>query len=101
MFVLVVLIGISLALYLFYKMRFFRSRLPAEKKWLSSKSGMALGFFILLFGINQLFLFQTVLTYIVSAIFIFLGVINVWAGYKAYKHYLPYAIEEAEKLEEQ
>lgn len=99
--VLVILIVISIAFYVFYKIKTVRSRRPAEKKWLSAKSSIALGLFVALFGINQLFLYSTTVTYIVAAVFIILGGINVWAGFKAYQHYLPYAAKEAEDLRKQ
>ena len=92
---LVVLIVISLGLYVYFKIKSVRSRMPMEKKWVSGKSSMALGTFVALFGINQLFLFQTAATYIIAAIFIIVGALSLWGGFKMYKFYLPYAIEEA------
>lgn len=96
--VLAIFIIIALAFYVFYKVKFFRTQRPVEKKWLSSKSSIALGVFVGVFGLNQLFINQTTTSYIVGAIFILVGAFNVWGGLKAYKHYLPLAIEEAEKL---
>ncbi|MDZ5472499.1 YtpI family protein [Bacillus sp. 31A1R] len=93
-----ILIIFALAFYVFYKIKYFRTKRPAEKKWLASKSSIALGVFVFLFGVNQLFINQSTTTYIVSAIFIILGAINILGGRKAYKHYLPIAIQEAESL---
>lgn len=93
--ILVLLIVLSFVFYIFYKVKYVRSRRPAEKKWLSAKSSIALGLFVALFGVNQLFLFQTTVTYIVAAIFIVIGSLSVWAGFKAYKFYLPHAAKEA------
>ncbi|WP_066311274.1 YtpI family protein [Bacillus sp. FJAT-29814] len=101
MFVLVVLIVILFAFYLFYKTKYFRSNRPVEKKWLSAKSNIALGLFVLLFGINSFFVNPSTVNYIVGAIFIVYGIIFSWTGFKKYKHYLPFAIEEAEILENQ
>lgn len=95
--VLVTLIVIAFAMYVFYKMKYVRSSRPIERKWLSTKSSIALGLFVALFGVNQLFLFQTTATYIIAIIFILLGAINTISGFKAYKHYLPFAMEEAEE----
>jgi succinate-acetate transporter protein len=94
--ILVICIVISFAFYVFYKIKFVRSNLPIEKRWISAKSSMALGLFVTLFGLNQLFLFQTTVTYIIAAIFIIMGGLSIWAGWKAYKHFLPLAIQEAE-----
>ncbi|TCN24445.1 YtpI family protein [Mesobacillus foraminis] len=95
--VLVVLIVLSFAFYVFYKIKYVRSSRPAERQWVSAKSSIALGVFVALFGINQLYLFQTAVTYIVAGIFIVLGGLSAFAGFKAYKHYLPYAVKEAEE----
>lgn len=97
MLVFAILIVISLMFYLFYKVRFFRTHLPMEKKWLSAKSSIALGLFVALFGVNQLFMYQTKTTYVVAAIFIIVGTLSILSGFKAYKFYLPLAIEEAEQ----
>lgn len=95
--ILVMLIVLSFAFYIYYKVKYVRSRRPAEKKWLSTKSSIALGLFVALFGLNQLFLFQTTVTYIVGAIFIIVGLMSVYGGIKAYKFYLPHAAKEAEE----
>lgn len=95
------LIIISLAFYLFYKIKSIRSHLPLEKKWISGKSSIALGAFVAFFGINQLFLFQSTVTYIVAAVFILIGGFSIMGGYKMYKFYLPLAIEEAAQSAQQ
>ena len=95
--ILVILIIIALAFYVTYKIRYVRTKMPMEKRWLSGKSSMALGLFVLLFGVNSLFLFQEMTTYIVASIFILIGIGSIWAGFQVYRHYTPLAIEEAEK----
>ncbi|MGJ7920437.1 YtpI family protein [Neobacillus sp. LXY-4] len=94
---LVFLIMFSLALYLFYKTKYFRCNRPAEKKWLSAKSSISLGVFVGLFGINQLFLFSSTITYVIASIFILLGFLSAINGIKAYRFYLPFAQKEAEE----
>ncbi|RFU65990.1 YtpI family protein [Peribacillus glennii] len=96
MLIFAALIVISFTFYIFYKVRFYRTHLPMEKKWLSAKSQVALGLFVALFGVNQLFLYQTTMTYVVTAIFTLVGGLSIFGGFKAYKFYLPLAIEEAE-----
>jgi amino acid transporter len=98
--IFVFLIIISFSLFLFYKVKYVRSKRPAEKDWLSAKSSIALGLFVALFGINQLFLFQTTVTYIVAAIFIIVGGLSLYNGIGAYKYYLPYARKEAEEMKQ-
>ncbi|WP_423407643.1 YtpI family protein [Heyndrickxia sp. MSNUG] len=95
--IFVLLIVLSFVFYIFYKMKYVRSKRPAERKWLSAKSSIALGLFVGLFGLNQVFLFQTTITYIVAAIFIIIGSMSIWSGVKAYKFYLPLAAKEAKE----
>ena len=95
--ILLFFIVISFVFYLFYKTKYIRSRRPAQRQWLSAKSSVALGLFVCLFGVNQLFLFPSTVTYIVAAIFILIGGYNVFGGIKAYKFYLPHASKEAKE----
>lgn len=95
--IFVLLIVLSFVFYIFYKIKYVRSKRPAERKWLSAKSSIALGLFVGLFGLNQVFLFQTTITYIVAAIFIIIGSMSIWSGVKAYKYYLPLAAKEAKE----
>lgn len=102
MFVFVVLIALLFAFYLFYKTKYIRSNRLVEKKWLSAKSNIALGLFVCLFGINHLiFISESTASYIVAAIFTIYGALFSWIGFKKYKHYLPFAIEEAKELNTQ
>jgi hypothetical protein len=102
MFILVVLIIVLFAFYLFYKTKYFRSNRQVEKKWISAKSNIALGLFVCLFGINSFFIHSdSAVTYIIAAIFTIYGAVFSWVGFKKYKHYLPFAIEEANSLEAQ
>lgn len=100
MFVFVFLIIILFVFYLFYKTKYFRSNRPVEKKWLSAKSNIALGLLVGLFGVNHLiYIAESAINYIVAVIFILYGGYFAWIGFKKYKHYLPFAIEEAEELD--
>ncbi|MFX3623926.1 MAG: YtpI family protein [Ectobacillus sp.] len=96
--ILAFLIVISLMFYLFYKTKYFRTQRPMEKRWLSGKSGIALGLFVGLFGLNQFFVHDTTLSKIVGTLFLIYGAAIVYNGIRQYKHFLPLAIEEAEKL---
>ncbi|MFB6467704.1 YtpI family protein [Cytobacillus sp. Hz8] len=96
--VLVIFIILSFSFYVFYRVKSFRSKHPAEKKWISAKASIALGLFVALFGFNEIFLYQTTLTYFVAAVFVVIGLLSVWGGLKAYKYFLPIAIKEAEEL---
>lgn len=99
--IFVFLIIFSFIFYLFYKVKYFRTQLPAEKKWLSAKSSMALGNFVLFFGLNTIINPLSTVAIVVGVVLILLGAASLFAGLKAYRFYLPYAIKEAEYVKEQ
>jgi O-antigen/teichoic acid export membrane protein len=92
---LVIFIIFSFSFYVYYKIKYFRTRRPIERRWISAKSSIALGLFVFFFGLNQFFLHSSAVTYIVGTIFLLVGAGSAWAGYRAYKHYLPLVLEEA------
>nr|WP_106533925.1 YtpI family protein [Planomicrobium soli] len=94
-FLSVILIFFSFGFYFYYKTKQFRTSLPIRKKWYASMASIALGSFVLFFGINQLLLFQTVVTYIIAGIFIILGAGLIVYNSKAAKHYRSFLDEEA------
>lgn len=96
--VFVVMIFFSLMLYIYYKVRYIRSSNQTEKRWLTAKSSIALGSFVSLFGLNRLFLTFSTTAFIISIIFIVIGLISIWTGFKAYKFYLPYMNKENENI---
>lgn len=101
MLIFVILFVVAFSFYVFYKGKYFFCKRPAEKKWISAKSSIALGLFVALFGINQLFMNLSTAGIIIGIVFILLGGINIWGGIKSYKFYLPHAIDEAEQLKNQ
>jgi hypothetical protein len=94
---LVIFIIFSFSFYVYYKFKYFRSRRPLERRWLSAKSSIALGLFVFLFGLNQFFIHSSTVAYIVGTVFLLMGTGSAWAGYRAYKYYLPLVIEEAKQ----
>ncbi|GLB58489.1 YtpI family protein [Cytobacillus sp. NCCP-133] len=95
--ILVILIVLSFSFYIFYKVKFFRSKQPAERQWISAKSRTALGAFVAFFGLNQLFLYDTTASLIIGILFILVGGLSIWGGIKAYKFHIPHAVKEAEE----
>ncbi|RNF40845.1 YtpI family protein [Planococcus salinus] len=94
MLIFVFFIIVSFVFYFYYKTKQFRATLPIRKKWYASVASVALGSFVMFFGINQLFLFQSTLTYVISGIFIVLGLGLIVYNYKAAKHYHSFVDEE-------
>ncbi|MDA7027211.1 YtpI family protein [Bacillus sp. CLL-7-23] len=87
-------IVISAIFYLYYKVKYVRTKRAVEKEYFSAKSSMCLGLFIMFFGTNLLLLNRDALSSGIGIIFILTGIGSMWAGYKAYKHYLPLLAKE-------
>ncbi|KZE39815.1 hypothetical protein AV656_00535 [Bhargavaea cecembensis] len=85
--------------YLYFKTKQFRTTLQAERQYHRSSASAALGAFIMLFGAHQLFLFSGVITYIVTAAFILLGLYVLVYNVKARNHYAGF-LEEERRLNE-
>lgn len=89
---------LSIVFYLFFKTKQFRTTylLPIRKKMFASMASVALGIFLISFGINQIILFDKLVVYIVAALFILLGLYVAIFNFKAAKHYQKFIVEEAE-----
>lgn len=95
--ILVVLVIFALGFYFYFKTKYFRTKNPVEKQWYSAKSSMALGLFVALFGLNAFFVHPSTISYVIGSILILVGGGSAWAGFRAYKHYLPFVMKEAEQ----
>ena len=93
--ILVIFIIFSLSFYLYFKTKYFRTKRPMEKQWTSAKSSIALGAFVLLFGINQYVIYQSTLSLVIGLLFIAVGGGSIWAGIRAYQYYYPLVVKEA------
>lgn len=94
MLIFIFLIILSIVFYFYYKTKQFRATLPIRKKWYASTASMFLGSFIFFFGINQLTIFQSTVTYIISGLFIILGLALMIFNFKAARHYHKFVAEE-------
>ncbi|MGM7702319.1 YtpI family protein [Pseudalkalibacillus sp. Hm43] len=93
----IIIIVIALSLYIFYKIKEWRLKAPYEKRWTKAKANIALGTFIGTYGLNRLFINESKYDLIIGGVFLVLGILNIVMGYKAYKYFLPLAIEENEQ----
>jgi len=84
--IFVTLIIASFAAYFYYKTKQFRSTLPIQKKWYKAKAGIALGLFVVFFGLNTFVVQNSTLGYVVGAIFIIVGLMEAYNSYKRAKH---------------
>lgn len=97
-FIFVFLIIACGVFYFYFKFKQVRTRqqFPIRKKMYASISGAALGGLLVSFGINQLILFDGVITYAIAAIFILFGAYVFTFNFRAHKHYKQFVDEEME-----
>lgn len=94
--ILVALITITFVAYFFYKTKQFRSTLPIRRKWYKAKAGVALGLFLIMFGINAIVINQSAVSFIVAIIFFVVGAFEAYNNYKRAKHEGKFVKEEFE-----
>ena len=83
--------------FLYFKVKQWRTVAPIEKKWQQMKASMALGSFVLFFGLNLAISPRSNIDLIIGIVFILIGSANAYFGYRGYKHLLPFVIEEAQQ----
>ncbi|WP_096202697.1 YtpI family protein [Bacillus sp. FJAT-45350] len=91
----VILIVIALAFFIYFKVKFWRTKSPVEKNWIQSKANMSLGAFLAFFGLNLLLFPRSNIDITIGIIFTLLGATNTFLGYRNYKHFLPQVLDEA------
>ncbi|MGA3601553.1 YtpI family protein [Lysinibacillus agricola] len=85
---------ISFVIYFYFKTKQFRSPLPIAKNWYKSKANVSFGVFILVFGVNQAYLFPGIYTFIIVAILVVLGIFVITENIKKTRHYGKFVEEE-------
>lgn len=95
---LIILLIFAFIAFLFYRIKTWKTKVPYKKHWLLSKANMALGSFLLIFGLNRLFLRPHLLVFIVCTVFILYGGFIIYSSIKSYRYYLPLATKEAEAI---
>lgn len=87
MLIFAFIIIISIVMYMYYKVTILRTKDELVQKHTNAKARIALGAFILSFGINQYIAFQTKLILFISIVFVLLGTLQIVYGFKEAKHY--------------
>lgn len=87
MIIFTIVMVISIALYVYYKVAIVKSKDILVQKYYNGKSRVCLGTFILFFGVNQYFFYNSTISLIIGLIFIALGAMQGYRGYKETKHY--------------
>lgn len=81
-----VLIIVSFMAYFYFKTKQFRTTLPIQKKWYKAKAGVALGLFVVFFGLNTFVVQDTLAGYLVGVIFVIVGFMEAYFSFKRAKH---------------
>jgi uncharacterized membrane protein len=87
MIILPILIVLSLVLYVYYKVAILKSKDGLTQHYFNARSKICLGSFVFCFGINQYFFYLTRISLFIGIIFIFLGMYQMYDGFKRNKHY--------------
>ena len=87
MIIFPIVIMASIIMYIYYKVAILRSKDSLIQVYTNAKARMALGIFILFFGVNQYLFYLTSFAIIVALIFAILGVMQFMRGYREAKHY--------------
>lgn len=92
--ILAVFIIITTITFAYFKFKQTRTTLPIRKKWYRYRAGEALSIFLILFGMNQIVLYPTLITYIIGAIFVLYGITVFIGNFKRARHYGQFVEEE-------
>ncbi len=95
-YIFIILIVLSFAAYFYYKTKQFRSTLPIRKKWYKAKANIALGCFIIAFGLNTCIVYPTLVGYAIAAVFVVVGFMQAYSNFKRARHEGRFVQEEYE-----
>ena len=76
------------------KQNSFAQHYQFAKKWYKCKANVGLGAFIVLFALNQAYLFPGLFTFIIVAILVILGIFVILENVKKARHYGQFVEEE-------
>ncbi|WP_017726592.1 YtpI family protein [Halalkalibacterium ligniniphilum] len=84
-----IFVVISAVLFIFFKVRVWRTPESLLKQIHQTKANMALGVFLIAFGLNLLITPRSTIDIVVGSVFSLLGAANAFFGFRAYQHYAP------------
>ncbi|RHW33480.1 hypothetical protein D1B33_15670 [Lysinibacillus yapensis] len=94
--IFVFFIIVTFVAYFYYKTKEFRSTLPIQKKWYKAKAGVALGIFVIVFGLNTSIVYPTLVGFLIAAAFVIIGFMKSFSSYKQVRHEGKFVKEEYE-----
>ncbi|RCW66305.1 YtpI family protein [Saliterribacillus persicus] len=78
---------ITAIMYLYYKVMILRTKDPLLQEIQNAKARIALGLFMIFFGVNQYLFYETTLALYIALIFLLFGILQGYGGSKRWKHY--------------
>lgn len=100
--VLVTSLFVTFAVFIFYKVKQIRTKAyrGGRKQYYNSLSRIWFGAFMAIFGLNTMVQFQTAVSYIIGAVFIALGLLNILSFNRRRKHFKSVLPDEDREIEE-
>lgn len=88
MIIFPIIIVISIVLWVYYKVAIIKNKGDGlTQAYFNAKSRICLGSFVFFFGINQYLFYLTRISLFIGIIFLFLGGLQMYYGFKEAKHY--------------
>lgn len=87
LFIFPIIIVLSIVLYVYYKVAILKTKDKLTQAYFNAKSRICLGSFVCFFGANQYIFYLTRLSLFIGIVFIILGGMQMYVGFKEAKHY--------------
>lgn len=87
LFIFPIIIVLSIVLYVYYKVAIIKTKDRLTQAYFNAKSRICLGSFVFFFGVNQYIFYLTRLSLFIGIIFLILGAMQMYVGFKQVKHY--------------
>ncbi|HJE19937.1 MAG TPA: YtpI family protein [Aliicoccus persicus] len=100
--ILITLAFIAFALFIFYKVKQVRTEQfrGGRRQYYNSLSRIWFGAFLIIFGTSTIVQFQTGVAYIIGAVFIFFGLLNILSFNRRRKHFKSVIPDEDREINE-
>lgn len=83
-----IIIVVSIVLWIYYKVSILKNKGDGlTQAYFNAKSRICLGSFVFFFGINQYLFYLTRISLFIGIIFVLLGGLQIYVGFKEAKHY--------------
>jgi len=84
---LIIIFSLAFFMFIFYKIRIPKEPEPLKQEIMNSKARIALGLFIGGYGVNQYMFYMTKLSLYIGIVFVIVGIVQIVAGFRRFRHY--------------